>query len=129
MRAKEEQLCWNCKRATGGCSWSASGEPVENWIAEPTVVMDVEGEIASYKIMGCPLFESDERCRFRELRRVSFRELAEIIKVNYRHLREISTDEIRRRCKREGFDIKIKDKRGRRCVYLKKAGESDDDLL
>ena len=51
-----EQLCWRCQKACGGCSWSRNFEPVEGWEATPTVVKDSVGDIDSYKITGCPEF-------------------------------------------------------------------------
>lgn len=28
-----DTLCWSCRRAAGGCSWSRSLRPVEGWLA------------------------------------------------------------------------------------------------
>lgn len=52
------QLCWQCKNACGGCSWSrkVNPMPVAGWDAEPTIVKDCDGDFPSYKIKKCPLF-------------------------------------------------------------------------
>lgn len=56
-RKKNEQLCWECKRATGGCTWSDKLLPVEGWDATPTIIKDSEiGEIPSFQIKHCPQF-------------------------------------------------------------------------
>ena len=57
-RKREEygQLCWRCKKACGGCSWSGNKTPIKNWDAEPHIVKDEEGDIRSYKIKKCPEF-------------------------------------------------------------------------
>ena len=48
------QICWHCKNACGGCSWSRSLTPVNGWIAEP---LELLGGVQSYKIHYCPDFE------------------------------------------------------------------------
>ena len=53
------QLCWRCKNACGGCSWSKNFTPVEGWDAKPVVLKDEEGEIFTYNIKGCPEFIND----------------------------------------------------------------------
>lgn len=55
-RDENTQLCWRCKNACGGCSWSKSFIPVEGWDADPVVIKDSEGDIDSYKIKRCPQF-------------------------------------------------------------------------
>lgn len=56
-------LCWQCKRATGFCSWSRDFKPVRGWEAEPTLINgDVkckESKIPSYDVKKCPLFIQD----------------------------------------------------------------------
>ena len=51
-----EQLCWRCKKACGGCSWSSSFKEVDGWDAEATIVKDEKGAFSSYKIYKCPEF-------------------------------------------------------------------------
>ena len=56
----ENQLCWECSRATGGCPWSREGKEIPNWEAEKTVIRNEDGtEMSSYKIKKCPLFQKD----------------------------------------------------------------------
>ena len=53
---ENEQLCWNCKKACGGCLWSDKDLPVPGWEAEATIVKDSEGDFTSYEIKKCPEF-------------------------------------------------------------------------
>ena len=54
---EDDQLCYLCKRATGGCFWSDYFLPVKGWDAEPTIINDSEiGEIPSFKIKQCPQY-------------------------------------------------------------------------
>lgn len=57
-----EQLCWDCKKACGGCAWSRNLTPVKGWVAEPTTIRfkgknGVEHITDTYKIFECPEFE------------------------------------------------------------------------
>ena len=58
------ELCFRCKKATGGCAWSRSFDPVEGWTAEPTRTVYRVGYEEnprmlkqSYHITACPEFE------------------------------------------------------------------------
>ena len=54
---ENEQLCWRCNNACGGCSWSENFAPVEGWTAYATVIKDSMGEdMRSYRIKACPQF-------------------------------------------------------------------------
>ena len=55
-REENEQLCWKCKKACGGCSWSDNLTPVDGWDATPTIVKDSMGDFESFKIKKCPEF-------------------------------------------------------------------------
>lgn len=55
-------LCWECRRATGGCAWSKSFEPVSGWIALPTKINNnaarYDGrQTVSYHVINCPEYE------------------------------------------------------------------------
>ena len=56
-------LCWDCKKATGGCVWSDSKDeiPVPGWKAEQTKLrLFNTGTVAcSYAVVECPEFERD----------------------------------------------------------------------
>lgn len=66
-------ICFDCKKSTGGCSWSALDpdtlrpmfKPVEGWTAKP-IIMDLgisygkRRTTPTYHITACPLFEPDE---------------------------------------------------------------------
>ena len=53
-------LCFDCERACGGCSWSRSFTPVPGWTAKKTVRSSTHGTdrvfLESYDITACPLF-------------------------------------------------------------------------
>ena len=59
---KGYQLCFSCKNACGGCSWSRCGEPVGGWVATPTVILQNAEEKESYSIEYCPEFQYDGIC-------------------------------------------------------------------
>lgn len=57
-----KQLCWDCKKATGGCSWSKNFIPVPGWTATPAVIKSTSGRnnvmiTETYSITACPEFE------------------------------------------------------------------------
>lgn len=63
---KHNQLCWDCEKACGGCSWSKDFIPVKGWDAVPTKVRNgttsKKGEhivsvIDSFEVRECPEFE------------------------------------------------------------------------
>ena len=58
-------ICFMCKKACGGCSWSKSFEPVPGWTAEacqlPMASRYFTRYIETYHITACPEFEPDER--------------------------------------------------------------------
>lgn len=58
-------ICFDCKKACGGCSWSKDFEPVPGWIAEECYIPIVEDNltchIETYHITACPQFEPDRR--------------------------------------------------------------------
>ena len=60
--------CWDCAKATGGCSWSNSFEPVKGWVAVPTKVKihksknpteEMIRDNSSYVVIDCPEFLRD----------------------------------------------------------------------
>lgn len=57
---ENEQLCWRCKNACGGCDWSKHLKPIGGWIAELITIKDSMGDFSSYKIHKCPEFISDK---------------------------------------------------------------------
>ena len=62
----KRQLCWDCKRACGGCSWSRNFTPIAGWDAEETTICvqnRSEGRISSFYIRDCPQFIREERCQ------------------------------------------------------------------
>ena len=60
-------LCWDCKWATGKkrpdgsvCRWQEKLEPVEGWVAEPTVRKEgTKDEMRSFLVLKCPEFTRD----------------------------------------------------------------------
>ena len=63
---KNATLCWECKKASGGCSWSKKFVPVEGWDATPTKVWvghtSAKPYIDSFHVNECPEFEQIEPC-------------------------------------------------------------------
>jgi hypothetical protein len=62
-KGKKDTICWNCKRATGFCSWSEKFIPVKGWKATPTIIKIANryGKNKTYDnsflVHECPLFE------------------------------------------------------------------------
>lgn len=57
---KHCQLCWDCKNAIGGCSWSDKGEPVDGWDATFDTLRNHNGIYKNtYAVFDCPLFVKD----------------------------------------------------------------------
>lgn len=54
-------LCWDCAKATGGCSWSDRLTPVEGWTAVPRRIAshEIPGMDSSYHVAACPEFVAD----------------------------------------------------------------------
>ena len=62
-------ICFDCKKACGGCSWSeydpvagkVRWEPVEGWVAEPVMYPpSAPYQKPSWRVIECPEFEPDE---------------------------------------------------------------------
>lgn len=62
-------ICFDCKRACGGCSWTELDpknlqtrfEPVPGWDATKTFFKNGDGrKVETYHIRSCPLFEKDD---------------------------------------------------------------------
>ena len=56
QREENGQLCWTCKNACGGCSWSSKLIPIKGWSAIPDVIKDDSGDIHTFKILKCPQY-------------------------------------------------------------------------
>ena len=65
----QQQLCWDCASACGGCEWSDHLKPVPGWDATPTSrVLKTGGKgknrtrvETSFVIHTCPKFRRDTR--------------------------------------------------------------------
>lgn len=57
--SKNEQPCWTCKKACGGCRWSDELKPVKGWDAVKVRRKDDSGKenMTGYKIKSCPEHE------------------------------------------------------------------------
>ena len=56
-KEKSQQLCWDCAKATGRCSWSRRLEPVPGWTATKVERLSHTGEIVEgTQITACPEF-------------------------------------------------------------------------
>lgn len=52
-----KQLCFSCKKACGGCSWSTWFRPVQGWKAVPTKIRQGYQTVESFHIMDCPEYK------------------------------------------------------------------------
>ena len=53
-------LCWSCRNAYGGCSWSRRFVPVAGWTAERRDIRVCAGLVESYRVKECPEYEYEE---------------------------------------------------------------------
>lgn len=70
LQFRVPSICWKCKNAVGGCSWSAADndkpgrpikfEPVPGWTAIQTAGNKGRSS-ESFLVLRCPKFEPDER--------------------------------------------------------------------
>ena len=51
-------LCWECKNATCGCSWSREFRPVEGWVATKIKASSTH-PYETYSVIECPNFVRD----------------------------------------------------------------------
>lgn len=51
-------ICWECKNAVLGCSWSRKFKPVPGWNA---VKFNLDSGEVSYVVHKCPKFAPDDR--------------------------------------------------------------------
>ena len=51
-------LCWNCAKATSGCSWSDSLRPVKGWTAK-FIKKNSSRPYDTWLVENCPQFEQD----------------------------------------------------------------------
>lgn len=68
---EKANICFDCRRACGGCSWSSydpkTGEirfqPVSGWVAVRTVILNSNRNgkvyLKTWHVTACPLFEPD----------------------------------------------------------------------
>lgn len=61
--ARQQQPCWECAKACGGCAWSRSFQPIQGWDAEKRVISNTGGcgrtLTESYYIRSCPEYEQE----------------------------------------------------------------------
>lgn len=60
-RKSQETICWNCKKSSGKCSWSADFTPVDGWDAAPTIIGEDYAPVDSFLVKSCPQFEKNAR--------------------------------------------------------------------
>jgi hypothetical protein len=72
VSVKKSNICFDCDRACGGCSWSRNFEPVPGWTATKTTLkIGCTGKekprwVDTYSITACPLFTPDPLGRTEE---------------------------------------------------------------
>lgn len=88
---KHSQLCWDCNKACGGCSWSRDFTPVHGWKAEPTKIISYTSSgvgkkrrfyVDSFAVYECPEFEL-----------LNFKNEEEFLKLYKRNIRRIRRDQ------------------------------------
>ena len=94
------QLCWNCKKATGGCAWSSRLLPVDGWSAKPTTTQ--EGT-RSFEIKHCPEYE-DDNIEFITQQRLKQR-IMQILNVKNYQLEKMRLSTVVCKLKELGFEI------------------------
>lgn len=62
---RKTNICIDCQKACGGCSWSRSFTPVEGWTAEKVVIRNgiIDHKVRNtetYHIIECPEFVRDK---------------------------------------------------------------------
>ena len=61
-------ICFDCAKAIGRCSWAKSFQPVEGWTAEESIVpSNYTG--SGYHVKACPEYEQDTRGKNRKRKR------------------------------------------------------------
>lgn len=92
----DEQLCWSCKNATGGCSWSKSFIPVDGWEATPTLLDD---RVESFKINACPEYREED------VKLITFKELSNIVNINISTLLNMKLNKLKKTVNEQGFEL------------------------
>lgn len=101
-------ICIDCKKACGGCSWSARDpvtgkllwQPVPGWTAEEVPLMLYQSRKGytrmetTYKITACPEFERDERQCYSDSRELSKEESDHFLADIRRILRRWADEEV-----------------------------------
>lgn len=93
-------LCWQCRKATGGCTWADELKPVEDWEAEATVIKGDGYTENSYHVKSCPEFEPDKR------QIITLERVAEMIGVSERTVYRWNVNDITERAKQRGYNLK-----------------------
>lgn len=52
-------ICIDCSNSVGFCPWSAHFEPITGWKAEKIKRFDGKRVVDSFKVIECPMFESE----------------------------------------------------------------------
>lgn len=60
-RRNRQTICWECSRLD--CPWMQDSIPVKGWIAEPSVIKNKNGDIKSFCVMQCPMYEKRKKMR------------------------------------------------------------------
>lgn len=91
---EKDTLCWTCKNATGGCSWSMDGIPVVGWDATKTYL--ASDNCSSYVVHNCPSYSFDKA-------EIPVSMVCKLLKINDRTFYRLSKDEIINRLATLGY--------------------------
>lgn len=72
----EKSKCQDCANACGKCTWSNCFVPVVGWDATPTISHTGYGDINSYIVHSCPMFQADKKRHTEDIRIDKVRPLA-----------------------------------------------------
>ena len=91
-------ICWKCKNAYGGCSWSENFIEIDGWEAEKTEI--------SYNIKSCPEFEIDTK--FSKDKNISVKNLCKLLGISERKYYRVNHEYILALIIEKKLDIYLK---------------------
>lgn len=67
----DQSICWDCRKACGGCSWVDEFIPVKGWKAcQKPIKAEHNGQdliLGSYLVRSCPEFIRDSKERLQKV--------------------------------------------------------------
>lgn len=111
-----ESLCWKCSRATGGCPWSRYFRVVKGWDAVPTIIENDHGNIESFLVKSCPLYDYDGKSPTKPW--INLFEIAAIVGISKTTIAKKPNEEIVELLRQHGISVTpSRQGKGRRFFY------------